>query len=206
MEKGVLCGSCHNAQTVTFEDFLLRGEMVRHPTREMFEGTAGAEVPGSGAYDDSFHSNPVEFADACAVCHYDPSRSGASHRFSPQVATCGRCHPGLSTFNRPSQGDWDGDGANEGVQDEVQGLLDALEAALLADPRMTFSGAYFDYDGATDHKLTGASVEQKRAAFNWYSVTFDASLGVHNAVRSVQLLQRSYAELTGEDLPGADLR
>lgn len=207
MEKGVLCGSCHNAQTVVFDDFLARGEMVRHPTREMFDGTAGAEVPGSGTYDDSFHSNPVEFADACLVCHYDPSRSGASHRFAPQVSTCGRCHQGLTTFNRPSQGDWDGDGSLEGVQDEVRGLLDAVQVALVADPRVTFSASgYFEFDGATDHRMTGASEAQKRAAFNWYSVSFDGSLGVHNAVRSVQLLQRSYRELTGQDLAGADLR
>lgn len=202
-----LCGSCHNNQTVVFEDFLERGEMVRHPQREMLGGTAGAEVPNSGTYGDSFHSATAGlFEDGCITCHYDASRTDATHSFSPQVSTCSACHGGLSSFNRPSSGDWDGDGVKEGGQDEVQGLLDVLRTALDARPQVSFSGGYFEYAGATDHKMTGASEAEKRAAFNWYSVGFDASLGVHNAVRTVQLLQRSYRELTGSDVPGADLR
>ena len=47
---------------------------------------------------------------------------------------------------------------------------------------------------------------QKRAAFNYYTVVGDASYGVHNAIRTVQLLQRSYEEVLGVPVPGADLR
>jgi hypothetical protein len=42
------------------------------------------------------------------------------------------CHPGLTTINRIANGDYDGDTAIEGVQDETQGLLELLETALSA--------------------------------------------------------------------------
>lgn len=43
------------------------------------------------------------------------------------------CHNGsLTTINRTANGDYDGDGAVEGVQDETRGLLDALKSALYA--------------------------------------------------------------------------
>lgn len=201
--KKDLCGRCHNAQTVVFSDFQARGEMVRHPQSEMFKGTAGAEPPGSGPYSNSAHSG---FADACVTCHYDKTNHVESHDFSPQVATCAGCHPGLTSFDRTARADYDGDGVLEGIQTEIDGLLDVLKGALLLDSRVTFAGGYFDYNGATDHKMTGASDAQKRAAFNWYSTSFDASRGIHNTARPVRLLQQSYKELTGVDVPGAVLR
>lgn len=209
MAKGQLCGSCHNGQTVVFADFRDRGEMIRHPQREMLDGTAGAESPGAGAYANSGHTGGGLFEDQCVVCHYDPERAGASHRFAPQAATCTVCHTGLTVFNRSTAGkDWDGDGsAAEGIQGEISGLLDRVKGALLLNPQITFSASSnFEYGGASDHKLTGASEAEKRAAFNWYSVTFDGSRGVHNSARAIQLLQRSYRELTGVDVPGAAIR
>jgi hypothetical protein len=71
---------------------------------------------------------------------------------------------------------------------------------------MSFADNIFNYAGATNAALTGASDVQKRSVFNWYSVQDDRSLGVHNVARSVQLLQASYRELTGSDVPGATLR
>lgn len=205
MPKGELCGSCHNGQTVVFADFRDRGEMIRHPTREMLLGTAGSESPGHATWTDTAHSG---FEDQCVACHYDPEVAGATHTFAPQVATCAQCHAGLGTFNRPSANDWDGDGnVAEGIQGEVRGLQDRVKAALVVNPEITFTaGGFFEYGAATDHKLTGATEAEKRAAYNWYSVEYDGSAGVHNAARAVQLLQRSYRELTGMDVPGAVLR
>ena len=202
--KADLCGRCHNNETIVFDDFRDAGELVRHPMREMILGTAGAEVPGAPPYGNTVHS---AFDDGCVTCHYDAESPGATHRFGAQLATCKACHLGIASFNRPAA-DYDGDGSSaEGIQGEVQGLLDAVKAALLVDPQVTFSASSnFEYAGATDHKMTGASVAQKRAAFNWYSVSFDKSKGVHNALRTVQLLQRSYKELTGADVPGAVIR
>ncbi len=203
--KKDLCGRCHNGQTVVYSDFEARGEMIRHPQSEMYKGTAGAEPPGSGPYSNSAHSS---FSDACVACHYDKANHVESHVFDPHVATCTACHPGLTTFDRTARADYDGDGILEGIQTEMQGLLDALKGALLLDVRVTFSAAtgYFDYGGATDHRMTGATAAQKRAVYNWYSETFDGSGGIHNTARPVRLLQQSYKELTGTDVPGAVLR
>lgn len=205
--KADLCGKCHNNQSVVFADFSSTGEMVRHPQREMLAGTAGSEVTGS--YMNSAHSSTLFLPDGCVSCHYDKPQGG-NHRFEPTLATCntGACHGGaLTSFNRPASGNFDGLNGTQGIQDEVTGLLDVLKAAILTQPSITFSGSgYFEYGGATDHKLTGATAAVKRAAFNWYSVSYDASKGIHNAPRTIQLLQRSYKEVTGVDVPGATLR
>ena len=204
-----LCGSCHNNQTVVFSDFQATGEMVRHPTREMVAGTAGAEVPGQ-MYLPQPDTGHALIAGGCIGCHYLPAAGDATHAFEPQIEACKTCHgavPSFDTMSPYNAQDWDGDAVVEGLQSEVHGLLDIVEAAILAaDPLVTFGGEYYDRGGASDHKLTGASDAVKRAAFNWYSVEFEGSFGVHNGTRSVQLLQKSYKELTGSDVPGAAIR
>ncbi len=208
--KNELCGRCHNDETVKFGTFRDDGEIVRHPQREMLLGTAGAEVPGSGAYSSTMHSLPALLPDGCVSCHFDHGAPGEpEHGFQPRTATCAKCHDGFDDFDgfdRPAFGDYDGNGLIEGIQSEVSGLLDVVVDGLLSDPLMSFDGHTFNYGESTDGSMTGASVAQKRAAFNHYTVVGDASLGVHNAIRTVQLLQRSYEEVTGSPVPGADLR
>jgi hypothetical protein len=199
--KSQLCQKCHNAQTVVFGDFQQFGEMVRHPQKELHESAAGAQVPGV-SYSTSNPHRGGSFPDACASCHSNPSVAGATHQFEAQIAGCRVCHPEMgSSFDRPGQPgrDWDGDGIVEGSQTEVAGLLAKLQTALLAEPGVTFSNGYYEFNGATDHKLTGAPDDVKRAAYNWYSVSFDASKGVHNPTRAIQLLQKTYKEITGVD-------
>jgi hypothetical protein len=203
MDKTQLCDACHNAETVTFPDFRDHGAVVRHPQSEMLAGTAGDPPPGAPPTATTSHSF---LPDRCITCHFDADHALGKHDFLPNTGTCASCHPGLNTFDRPAKGDYDGNGVVSGIQTEVSGLLDILKAALLADPLMTFANGRFDYDGGTDHALTGASETQKRAVFNWYSVDDDKSRGVHNAARAVQLLQKSYKELTGVDVPGAVIR
>jgi hypothetical protein len=203
IDEKTLCATCHNNETVVFEDFRDHGAPVRHPQKEMLAGNAGSTPPGIPNTATTSHSG---FPNGCVTCHYDASRGVATHTFTPNTATCSGCHPGLTTFNRTARGDYDGDGVVEGIQDEVRGLLAVLQTALLADPQMSFADNIFNYAGATNAALTGASDVQKRSVFNWYSVQDDRSLGVHNVARSVQLLQASYRELTGSDVPGATLR
>jgi hypothetical protein len=203
IDKTELCATCHNNRTIVFDDFRDHGAIVRHPQREMLAGNAGSTPPGIPDTATTSHSY---FANSCVTCHYDTGRNVETHHFTPNTTTCAGCHPGLNTFNRPANGDYDGDGVVEGIQDEVKGLLDVLKTALLADPQMSFSDGFFDYAGGADHALTGASDVQKRGVFNWYTVSDDRSFGVHNVSRAVQLLQASYRELTGHDVPGAKIR
>ena len=203
LSKADLCTSCHNAATIEFSDFRDHGAVVRHPQKEMLEGNAGDAAPGAPATATTAHSF---MQDRCVTCHYDASHALGRHDFKPNAATCTECHKGLATFDRPASGDYDGNGLTSGIQTEVTGLLSRLRTAILADPKMTFASGRFDYLGATDHALTGASQAQSRAVFNWYSVEDDGSRGVHNTARAVQLLQSSYRELTGTNVPGATIR
>ena len=43
------------------------------------------------------------------------------------------------------------------------------------------------------------------AIYNWSFVGHGGSQGIHNTARAVMLLQAAYRDLTGEDVPGADL-
>lgn len=201
--KADLCGRCHNSETVTFADFRDRGQVVRHPQQEMIDGVAGDLPAGPPANGKTAHTF---FTDGCVTCHFDKEHAAATHDFAPKTASCTACHTGLTTFDRTAMGDYDGNGQIQGIQTEVTGLLNRVKTALLADESISFADGRFDRNGATDHALTGATEAQKRAAYNWYSVNDDKSRGVHNAARAVQLLQRSYKELTGVDIPGATIR
>jgi hypothetical protein len=101
-------------------------------------------------------------------------------------------------INGPADADYDGDGQAEGVQDEVQGLLD-----LVRDELTAAGVAWSDvapYWGPAETESLRAGV------YNWSYVNNDGSLGVHNTARAVELLQLTYRQLAGQDVPGATLR
>jgi hypothetical protein len=113
------------------------------------------------------------------------------------VAACTECHTDLTAFNVKAKADYDGDGNVEGVKDEVQGLLDLLLV------KIQESGVK-----ALDHHPYWEEVKtesQKAAVFNYTFVKNDNSMGIHNTARAVQLLQLSYKDLTGGDVPNATL-
>ncbi|MGA1075601.1 MAG: hypothetical protein ACO307_10780, partial [Ilumatobacteraceae bacterium] len=45
--------------------------------------------------------------------------------------------------------------------------------------------------------MANATEAEQRAAFNWYSVSFDGSRGAHNAARAVRLLAQADLDLKG---------
>ena len=97
--------------------------------------------------------------------------------------------------------DYDGDGEIEGVQNEIGGLLDVLEQAIIdasvADSSRAALEADFEANmGSADY----TTVDQRKAAYNWAYVTFDSSRGVHNTTYAVQLLQQSILYLSPEGL------
>jgi hypothetical protein len=214
--KNELCGRCHNNYTILEEDYRLRGEIVGHPQREMMAGLDGGEVSGE-TYTNTSHT--VLAGSDCTQCHY---RSGTprKHDFTATIESCHACHPGLSDINLPAGGDYDGDGTTEGIQDEVDGALEVLRAAILAtapsgapDIEITFDDPYFLINDTTDPGTDPSKsatvlldpVQDEalmRAMFNHYWVDFDGSRGIHNASYALQLLQTSYEEITGQAWPG----
>ena len=58
---------------------------------------------------------------------------------------------------------------------------------------------------AAGEPLAEVPNEVYQAAFNHVLITQDGSLGVHNPIYTVQLLQQAYRALTGNDVPNATM-
>jgi hypothetical protein len=166
---------------------------------------------------------------ACVACHMYPTIEDAkdpnyhkvgSHSFnmvSPDgkfdyTAACKTCHADMKdSFDIAAKADYDGNGKTEGVQEEVKGLLDVLFTAL-KDNGVSKSDTGYPYFKLPDN----ASDKIKNAVYNFrtvYGVMWSATdpgnegkaQAIHNFKRAVSLLQLSYKDLTGKDVPGATL-
>src|SRR5581483_313772 len=107
------------------------------------------------------------------------------------VGACQGCHgPRLTSFNFPLF-DYNGDGVIEGVQTEVQHLMDQVSALLPPEGKpktaLTINSTW-----------TRAQLE---AGFNWQFVHDDGSLGIHNTAYTVSLLKASIADLEAHSKP-----
>jgi Cytochrome c554 and c-prime/Doubled CXXCH motif (Paired_CXXCH_1) len=159
---------------------------------------------------------------ACVTCHMWPTITDAkdpnylkvgAHSFntvSPDGkfdygAACKSCHGDVTDFNLKARGDYDGNGKVEGVQDEVKGLLNLLWAEFEKAGYKKQDGNPYITDTA---KFTD---KQKQAWYNFrlvYGVMWTGegkAAAIHNFKRSVNLLQLSYKDLTGKDVPGATI-
>ena len=180
------------------------------PQADMLEGvngyTYGQVLPVSP------HANVV--TNTCVGCHMQTIASsnpaftlagGHTTKMSytnslgvltPVTAVCAQCHGNINTFNFPVA-DYDGDGVVEGVQTEVQHLLNKLTTLL-----PNSSGVL---DGTVKTSLsvkTNWPAQYLQAAYNWQFVSNDGSLGVHNLAYTVALLKASIANLTGVSSTG----
>lgn len=202
--KGALCMQCHHSrQNAATYAASTRGSAYfgphEGPQADMLEGvngfTYGQAIPSSA------HANAI--TNTCVACHMqivassDPALLLAGgHTFKIMnddagislVGACQRCHgPAITDFDFPLQ-DYDGDGVIDGVQTEVQHLLDKL--ALLLPPVGTTKP-----DISIDATWTRPQLE---AAYNYRFVQKDGSRGIHNTPYAVGLLKASIANLTGD--------
>lgn len=133
------------------------------PQSTMLMGLAGAGVEGSP----SAHYRMVE--DTCVGCHMGPNNL---HTFAPQLSVCQECHTDAENFDI------------EGVQTEVQAMLDELGELLVAAEVLSENGP----DGHPT--VTEAPENIALALYNWIYVAHeDSSLGVHNSDYTMDLLQ-----------------
>ncbi len=211
---GATCMACHNGRTgppvqnttpsLSTPHYLLGGVML--------EGVNGVTF-GYTLQSSNHTTNP---AIDCTTCHMAPGPTsgpevgkvgGHSFRlkdhesgFENAANACGGCHTGLTTVNRPAGGDYDGDGAVEGVQDEVSGLLASVLAQLQAKGAIQLSGhPYWDLNAV----LVADRILVKNAIWNWEFVDNSGDLGVKNTGYAVGLLQVSYIKLTEPTPPPA---
>ncbi len=114
---GNLCANCHQPRTdapVPVNGVVkgINSHWGPHhgPQSAMILGVGGAGVTGKA----SGHYGAV--GNTCVQCHMG---DGRDHHFDPAVATCQKCHPTATNFDV------------DGVQTEIAGLLDAVEAELI---------------------------------------------------------------------------
>ena len=207
--KGKLCMNCHNSRRVLpdrINEDLADGdapEPHHGPQAEVLSTlnveTFGEKLPTSPHMQASL---PGGEANACVNCHMSDEGDLATagmHTFSmvdsqgeDNVAACSPCHApfgdefGDKLFYLNGNADHDGDGTAEGLQHEVEGLLDTLYSVLPKDESNDIA-----VDSTTSYEV-GAAI------YNYYLVEEDRSMGIHNPAFIVSLLQLSIAKARGE--------
>ena len=211
--KGKLCMNCHRVRNRASEYYVentttaLTGSGLsphEGPQADMLAGENmieyGMQMPSSR------HLSLVE--DSCVQCHMQETPAGAAankvggHTFrigwdggTPTTEAddvylteaCAGCHGEIEDFDFGGA-DYDRDGAVEGVQSEIHGLLDTLGAML---PKNA-SGDVTPFVTPATHTLA-----QRRALYNYLCVKYDGSYGVHNPKYAAALLQASIDDLRG---------
>jgi hypothetical protein len=226
--KGQLCLDCHVVRNGAVTNQLVNYPIGKPtwvggssfgvhdaPQGDMIEGinavTYGQDIPSSA------HRYAV--TNLCVGCHmqstaigdpdflkagghtfgmtYDVVSNGVTNEVD-KTDVCTQCHGPIDDFNMV-RGDLNGDGRIQGVQDEVQSLLDKLSTMLP-------SSAYVSNGNYVADGLVKTSVSFKtnwpakflKAGYNWQFVNNDGSKGVHNAPFAVGLLKASIGDLTGD--------
>lgn len=209
--QGLLCMQCHKDRYVAETNVTSNARQTPH------HGTQGDMLLGRNAIEygmqmpSSRHLNVLE--DSCVECHMQETPTNGMavvaknkvgvHTFSLSwtdptgttnvdlTETCVKCHGEIEDFDFGGE-DYDRDGVVEGVQSEIQGLLNSVAMLL---PYPDTNGVY----GTTNMPAPKSywSLSQRRAAWNYLYVWEDRSLGVHNPKYAAAILQASVDDLKG---------
>jgi hypothetical protein len=227
---GALCMTCHHSRNGEANQNIANYKLglptwAGGSTFGVHDSTAGDMVEGVNAITYGkvipSGSHSATIANVCVGCHMQPvapthpafTKAGG-HTYSMTynvvnggvtntvdlVDVCVKCHGPIEDFNFARK-DYDGDGVIEGVQTEVQNLLNQL-SRLLPNSTYRADGNYVA-DGLV--KTIGRTSIQTnwptrflQAAWNWQFVSVEGSYGVHNAPYAVGVLKASVADLTGD--------
>jgi Doubled CXXCH motif (Paired_CXXCH_1)/Cytochrome c554 and c-prime len=223
---GGFCMNCHQSRNGSVSNSIVKFPLGQqtwlggsafgvhdNPAGDMLEGvngwTYGLDIPSS--------AHRFAVTDTCAGCHMNDhySTNSASPAFThvgghsfnmswsdgtntyENVEACAKCHGPIDSFDMVKV-DYNGDGVIEGVQTEVQKLLDKL-STLLPPANYVASGNYVA-DGLVKSPSARTNWQSKflKAGYNWQFVNNDLSKGVHNAAYAVGLLKASIGDLTGD--------
>jgi hypothetical protein len=225
---GALCMNCHHSRNGSATNNIAKFQL-NQPTWAggvsfgVHDSTAGDVVEGVNAitYGKVIPSGAHSYSitNVCVGCHMQPVAStdpaftkAGGHTFSmtypvvtngvtnvvDKVDVCVKCHGPLDSFNMVRK-DYNGDGVIEGIQTEVQKLLDKL-STLLPGTNYVASGNYVA-DGLVKSSISAKTNWQTRflnAAWNWQLINVEGSRGIHNAPFIIGVLKASIADLTGD--------
>jgi Doubled CXXCH motif (Paired_CXXCH_1) len=206
--QGAVCMSCHTNIAAPKPNDPKRGAPHNNPAADVLLAFGGIRSVGATYGSTVKHATQP---DSCVTCHMQKDSHGVpTHTFKVQgVVVCNNnnCHPGISGPDVLAKADFDGNGTVQGLQEEVQGLDKKLRAALAAQ---TKGGSVEDFRGnivfvSKTTTMTGSAFSDKvyNAGYNVILVEKDKSWGIHNPQFVVNLLQQSYKDLTGKEIPGA---
>jgi hypothetical protein len=225
---GSICSDCHRSRNGSVTNSIYRYPLGLqtwiggssfgvhdNPASDMLAGingwTYGLEIPSSG------HRYTV--TNSCVGCHMQPVDrtdpgftlvGGHTMKMSYQVVAngttntvdkttvCTTCHGPMTSFDMV-RADYDGNGVAEGVQTEVQSLLNNL-SRLLPNSAYQSNGNYVA-DGLVKSSISAKTNWQSKflkAGYNWQFVNNDWSKGVHNTAYAVGLLRASIGDLTDD--------
>lgn len=214
---GSMCMNCHHAREnsqvrVTSQAKKFADRFYPHysPQSDMFLGANGYEY-GLNFTGEGTHKNIM--ANACVDCHMKANPDTSVNRFGEanhfmkmtdqqgkdRVYVCKTCHPTVTTSfdDVKASSDYDKNGKIEGVQTEIQGLLDKLKAILPKDT--TGEVVTMARDSMIVKNFPGYP-KILGPMWDYYFVKNDWSMGVHNAKYAVSLLQASLQQLTGVEM------
>ncbi|MDB6038769.1 MAG: hypothetical protein JWM99_2610 [Verrucomicrobiales bacterium] len=226
--SGALCMTCHHSRngeaTQNVANYKLgKPTWAGGSSFGPHDSTAGDMVEGVNAITYGkvipSGSHSAVIPNVCVGCHMQPvapthpayTKAGG-HTYSMTydvvnggvtnsvdlVDVCIKCHGPIKDFNFARK-DYDGDGVIDGVQTEIQHLLNNLSRML---PSSTYraDGNYIA-DGLVKSSISVKTNWQTRflqAAWNFQFVSVEGSRGVHNAPYAVGVLKASIADLTGD--------
>jgi hypothetical protein len=165
---GNLCANCHQPrrQIADAEDGMIEVTSTHWGPHHGPQSAMLLGVGGAGGLEGSPSAHATMVENTCVACHMG---EGGSHTFEPEVEACLACHADAEDFDI------------NGLQTEVQAMLDELEEGLIAK-------GWLDEEG---HPTVDFVPEDEAAAlWNWiYIAHEDKSLGVHNPAYTRALLE-----------------
>jgi len=202
---GNACAVCHhgrrNVDTYVADSVEVSSHWGPHYSQQgdMLIGSNAYEYDGY-TYGNSAHTNAA--VDGCPMCHmaapvgiyvgghtfFTRFRDDFENLDFQDVNGCNvaACHNGeIEDFDRLAREDFDHDTEIEGVQTEIEGMLDSLRTLLIA-------GTLLDPGTSEppDDRVV-ATADSAGALFNFLFVEEDRSEGIHNTLYAVDLLQSS---------------
>jgi hypothetical protein len=207
---GRLCMACHNGRRTpeNIEDQIAHGSGHFGP----HESNQGDMLAGTGAYEAVAPTFPftssrhLAVRDGCVHCHTHPHEGDVvftGHTFAPVVESCEECHGVIASFDQIlAKEDFDGDSSIEGVQHEVEGLIEILHDAIVEASVTPEDSLAFEQDFRAAVGDTNVSTRRQReAGYNYFFVDADKSDGVHNTTYTIQLLQQSILAVNAPRMP-----